>query len=120
MIRRPAGRLGIDTAKAKLSQIKLLDKNVDHPNRIVLADPVFHAFRKQRALPAIRSLNKALHQIPRKSSEEPYRGNQIRRCVFTQAGSLAAARPNQRRVRFTPESGHHSAYGSMPSGSVRL
>src|SRR5271167_3339440 len=106
MIRRPAGRLGIDTAKAKLSQIKLLDKNVDHTNRIVLADPVFHAFRKQRALPAIRSLNKALHQIPRKSSEEPYRGNQIRRCVFTQAGSLADTTANSDRVRFYPNKGH--------------
>src|SRR5258706_16163362 len=27
-------------------------------NRIVLANPVFQAFRKQRALPAIRALNK--------------------------------------------------------------
>jgi hypothetical protein len=29
----------------------------------VLADPIFQAFRKQRALPTIRPLNKALHSI---------------------------------------------------------
>ena len=65
MIRRPAGCLRIDPAKPKLSQIEFLDKDVNHPNRIVLADPVFQAFRKQRALNAIRALYKSLHPIPR-------------------------------------------------------
>jgi hypothetical protein len=46
------------------SSIHASSKDVDHPNRIVLADPVFQAFRKQRALPAIRALNEALHLIP--------------------------------------------------------
>jgi hypothetical protein len=41
MIRRPAGCLGIDAAEPELSQIAFVDKDVDHPNRIVLADPVF-------------------------------------------------------------------------------
>ena len=63
MIRRPAGCLRIDPAKAKLAQIEFFDKDIDHANRIVLADPVFQAFRKQRALPAIHPLNKALHPI---------------------------------------------------------
>ena len=31
------------------------------PERIVLANPVLRAFRKQRALPAIRALNKSAH-----------------------------------------------------------
>src|SRR5450759_2137728 len=65
MIRRPTGYLGFDPAEPKLSQIEFIDKDIDDPNRIVLADPVFHAFRKQRALPAIRALNKSLHPIPR-------------------------------------------------------
>jgi len=67
MIRRPASCLGIDTAEPKLPQIEFIDKDVNHPNRIVLTDPVFQALRKQRVLTAIRALNKALHPIPRKS-----------------------------------------------------
>ena len=67
MIRRPAGHLGIDPAEPKLSQIEFVDKDVDHPNGIILADPVLKTFRKQRVLTAIRALNKALHPIPRKS-----------------------------------------------------
>jgi hypothetical protein len=41
------------------------DKDINHSNRIILANPIFQAFRKQRALPAIHPLNKALHLIPR-------------------------------------------------------
>jgi hypothetical protein len=52
MIRRPAGCLGIDRAEPKLGQIEFVDKDIDYANGIVLADPVFQAFRKQRALPA--------------------------------------------------------------------
>jgi hypothetical protein len=65
MIRRPAGCLGIDPAKPKLAQIEFVDKDVDYANGIVLADPVFQVFRKQRALPAIRALNEAPDPIPR-------------------------------------------------------
>src|SRR5450631_2246596 len=60
MIRRPAGYLGIDPAKPKFGQIEFLGKDLDHANRIVLVNPVCHAFRKKRALPAIRPLNEAL------------------------------------------------------------
>ena len=67
MIRWSAGRLGIDPDEAELGQIEFVDKDVDHANRVVLADPIFQAFGKQRALPAIRPLNEALHPIPRKS-----------------------------------------------------
>src|SRR5258708_19140156 len=41
----------------KLGQIKPANKNIDHTNRIVLAYPIFQAFRKQRDLLAIHSLN---------------------------------------------------------------
>src|SRR5262249_51130591 len=47
----------------KLAEVKLVDKDVDDSNRIVLMNPVFQAFRKQRALPSIRPLNKPLHTI---------------------------------------------------------
>src|SRR5476651_1217661 len=89
MIRRPAGRLGFDPAEPKLSQIKFVDKNINDANRIVLADPVFKAFRKQRALPAIRPLNEAPHPNLPQIARESYRENQIQRCVFTQPGSKA-------------------------------
>jgi hypothetical protein len=52
MIRRPAGYLRIDPVEPKLAQIEFIDE-----------DPVFKAFRKQRALPTIRPFNEALHPI---------------------------------------------------------
>src|SRR4051812_621067 len=64
MICRPARGRRIDPFKGHLGQIERADKNVDHTNRIVLADPVFHAFRKQRALPTIDAFDEALHPIP--------------------------------------------------------
>ena len=51
-----------------------------------LADPVFQAFRKQCGLTAIDPLNEAPHPILPQIARESYRGNQNRRCVFTQAG----------------------------------
>src|SRR5262245_6475001 len=44
MIGRPTGRLGIDPTEPKIAQIEFVDKDVDHPNGIVLKDPVFQAF----------------------------------------------------------------------------
>jgi hypothetical protein len=38
--------LGDNRFELKLRQIELIDKYVDHPNRIVLANPVFQIFRK--------------------------------------------------------------------------
>src|SRR6202040_4113986 len=71
-------------------QIEFFDEDIDHANGIVLADPVFQAFRKQRGLTAIDSLNEAPHPILPQIARESYRENQNRRCVFTQAGSIAA------------------------------
>src|SRR5205807_7465781 len=64
MVRRPSRCLGIDTDEPELRQIQLVDEDVDHANRIILANPIFQAFRKERALSAIRAFNEALHQIP--------------------------------------------------------
>jgi hypothetical protein len=44
MIRRPTGHLGIDPTEPSLGKIEFIDKGVDHPNGIVLANPVFQAF----------------------------------------------------------------------------
>src|SRR5450830_2083148 len=101
MIRRPARYLGIDPAKPKFGQIEFLDKDIDHANRIVLADPVCHAFRKQRALPAIRPLNEALHLIPPQIVRESYRQNHLKQDVFTQPGSLAD-KPSRAKIHLCP------------------
>ena len=75
MIGRSAGHLGLDTVEPKLSKIEFVHKDVDHPNWIVLADPVPQTFRKQRALPAIRPLNETPYLIPRNRAES-YREDQ--------------------------------------------
>ena len=46
MIRRPAGELRINPVEPQIGQIELIDKYVDHTNRIVLANPVFQTFWK--------------------------------------------------------------------------
>jgi hypothetical protein len=87
MVRWPARCLGIDPAEAKLGQIEAVNEDIDDANWIVLADPVFHAFRKQRALPTIRTINEALHPSPPQIVRESYRANHIKRSIFTQPGS---------------------------------
>jgi hypothetical protein len=62
MIARPAGFPRLDPVKAKTQKIKLINKDIDHPNRIVFADPVFQPLGKQCALTAVHALYKALHQ----------------------------------------------------------
>src|ERR1700738_5738383 len=114
MIRRPAGHLGLDTVESKSGKIESVHKDVDHPNRIVLADPVFQAFRKQRALHPIRALNEASHPIPPQIARESYRENQIRRRVFTQPGSIASLWPYAGRFWYTPNSGHVAVAPQMP------
>src|SRR6202043_3224766 len=104
MIRGSAGCFGIDPTKPKLGQIEFFDEDIDHANRIVLADPVFQAFRKQRGLTAIDPLNEAPHPILPQIARESYRGNQNRRCVFTQAGSFVSVELSW-HVGFTPDFG---------------
>src|SRR3979411_2457891 len=64
-------------------------QDITHATRIILANPIFQAFRKQGALPAIHTLNKALHPIPPQIAQESYRENHINARVFTQPGSEA-------------------------------
>ena len=46
MIGRSSRRLRLDAAKAQPSQIKLIDKDVDRPDRIVLAQLVIQPLGK--------------------------------------------------------------------------
>ena len=104
MIRRPASRLGSNPVKSQLAQIEFLDKNIDHPNRIVLADPVFQAFREQCALSAIRALNEALHPDPHANRAGIIPRNQMAKCVSTQARSGATVLGFLHDVRFSLKS----------------
>src|SRR5512135_2440755 len=78
-----------DPIECQLGKIKLINKDIDRPNRVVLVYPVFRAFGKQRRLPAIHAFNEALHLILPQIARESYPENLIQRCVFTQPGSLA-------------------------------
>ena len=64
MIGGPTRCKGGNAVEAKLAEIQAIDKNIDRPHWIVLANIVIKHRRKQRALPAIRPLNKACHPIP--------------------------------------------------------
>ena len=46
MIAWPAGRKRLNPAKAQATEIKLIDKDINHPNRVVVAYPVFQSIRK--------------------------------------------------------------------------
>src|SRR5271154_7210164 len=85
MIGWPSCCLRLNTAEAQPRQIKLIDKNIDRPNRIVLAQIVIQSLGKQRALTAIIPNDKARHRI----LPANHRGMISFRSVFTQAGPTA-------------------------------
>src|SRR5207237_1848547 len=60
----PAGGLRVNPVKPQIVQIELLDKDIDHANWVVFANPIVQAFGKQRALPTVHALDKPLHPIP--------------------------------------------------------
>ena len=82
MVGRPTHCEGLNAVEAELGEIQPIHKDIDRPDRIVLAHIVIQHRREQRALPAIRPLNKALHPIPRKSC-----GNHIARITSNGAFS---------------------------------
>src|SRR5579863_10087429 len=68
MIRRPPSIFRRYSIEAQCPEIELVDEDIDHPNRIIVINPVFQAFGKKGALAAIRALNEALHPIPHRSA----------------------------------------------------
>jgi hypothetical protein len=67
MIGGSARRVGRDAVEADLTHIDRIHESIDHPNGIVLVDPVIQALGKQGALRAIHALDETLHPIPRNS-----------------------------------------------------
>lgn len=43
--------------EAESHQIKLIDKQINHPNQRILANPILKTFRKQRHLIAINTFD---------------------------------------------------------------
>src|SRR5882757_6598967 len=72
MVGWPSCRLRLDAAKAEPRQIKLIDKDIDRPDRIILRQIVFQSLWKQRALTAVIANDKARHRILRQIAEESY------------------------------------------------
>jgi hypothetical protein len=95
MIRWPARCERCNAVKAERSESQPIDKQIDRPHRIVLAHILIQHRGKQRALLAIRPLNKPLHPIPRKNRGESYRENHPRQSVFTQPGPSRDMRSSQ-------------------------
>src|SRR5207247_8083050 len=114
-IRRPTCNLRIEPAEPELGQIELIDEDINYPNRILLIDPVFQAFRKQRDLFSIRPFNEAPHSILPQIARESYHENQIQQSVFTQPGSNASSPPCPSHVRFAPNSDHKP---DIPTGRL--
>src|SRR2546430_2766789 len=85
MIGWPSSRLWLNTAEAKPGQIKLIDKNIDRPHRIILGQIVFQSLGKQRALTAVIANDKARHRI----LPPNYRRIISLTVVFTQSGPSA-------------------------------
>jgi hypothetical protein len=73
LIRGPARRLRIDTAETK---IKLVNKDVNHANRINLVDPILQAFGKKRRLPATRPSTKRFIRSPQNARAAHF-GNRV-------------------------------------------
>src|SRR5271156_4852410 len=65
MVGRPSCRLWLNAAKAELGQVKLIDKDIDRPDRIVPAQIVIQPLGKQSALIAVIANDKARHLILR-------------------------------------------------------
>ena len=88
MIGRPPGRLRNHAREPKRPQIQLLDEHVDHPDRVLLRHIVVQIFWKQDGLPAVLTLDEALHLKPRSS----VLGILTHQRVFTQPRPIADIR----------------------------
>src|SRR6516162_2867215 len=77
MVSRPSRQLRRNTPEAKLTEIKLIHEEVDHPHRIVLGDIVFKLRRKHRSLSAIRPAHKAGHALSLLFAKKILRQNQF-------------------------------------------
>jgi hypothetical protein len=65
-----SGHQRVHTVKSKTAEIKLVNKDINHTNRIVFTNSILKCIWKKIALQAINALNKTLHQILPQETEE--------------------------------------------------
>ena len=68
MVGRPTRRFRHDALKPQRPQIQFVDKDVDHPHRIVFSHVVVKELGQQNALRSVLALDKALHHEPQLNS----------------------------------------------------
>jgi hypothetical protein len=97
MIRRSTSCLGRDPAEPQPTEVKFIDKGVDHLHWIVLVDPVVQILWKERALFAIDAFNNALYAILRNSRITPQSESHTER--FHTAKVKSGSKDPSRRCR---------------------
>jgi hypothetical protein len=60
----PAGRRGHHAVEAKAGKVRFVDKNVNHPHRILLGYVVVQTLREQRPLSTVFTFDETLHLLP--------------------------------------------------------
>jgi len=98
MICRPACRRRCHPRKPQGSKVQFVDEDLDHPNRVLLADVILQAVRQQRRLPPVFAIDEPMHRhIPEAPSFRilkriPSGRNPTAlkyQAVFTRAGAFA-------------------------------
>jgi len=69
MVARPTRCLWRNPIEAQIAQIKLIDKNIDQPHRVVLTDVIIQMFGEQSALAAIFAFNETLQKTLRQNND---------------------------------------------------
>src|SRR6187455_1822393 len=124
MIGGPARCFRLRPFKTQLAKIKFVHEHVDDTNRVVLGNIVVKAFREQRALRPIFTLNKALHRaftsLCRANEVFDARNNEMFQTtayyVFTQPRPEAVSR-ECRSVESAANSGHSPGSKNKPRRS---
>src|SRR5258708_33915561 len=108
-------RQRLETAEAERSQVKLINEDIDRPDRIVIAQIVIQPLRKQSALAAIIAHHKARHQSPRQITEESYHPRPFHTAWVKGGPSMmSAAWPPFFRPRTNPRARDHPASCQKP------
>lgn len=63
VIGRTTGRFRIDTAKAYLAQVQLVDKSLDDTHRIIRSDVIIDTIGQQSNLSPVRAFDESLHGV---------------------------------------------------------
>src|ERR1700680_3521830 len=71
MVARPSRRRRRHSYKSQGGKVQFLDEDLDHPNRVLLADIIFQAVRQQRPLHPIVAVDEPMHSPSARSLKLP-------------------------------------------------